>query len=111
MLRRSMIDRVVDLELARHQWAEGRRALDRARRDRSRHGRLLREVEVVTRGLTRRIGQTFTLEELATAYESADRWVLEAIHEAYPDDITYEASTVADAAFDGYSRRASDYTP
>ena len=106
-----MIGAVVDIELARYQWEEGRRALERARRDRSRHGQLTREVELVTAALTRRIGQVFTLGELAAVYETADRWVLEAIHDAFPERAPSEASTVADAAFDVSSRHASDYTP
>ncbi|HEY4347225.1 MAG TPA: hypothetical protein VGM80_06505 [Gaiellaceae bacterium] len=107
----SMIGAEVNVELARHQWEEGRRAVDRARRDRPRWQQLIREVDVVTACLTRRVGQVFTLEELATAYEGADRWVLEEIHEAFPDLVPVEASTVASAAFDAYSRRASDYAP
>jgi len=106
-----MIGEVVDIELARYQWQEGRRALERARRDRPRYGQLTREVEIVTAALTRRIGQVFTLGELATVYETADRWVFEAIHEAFPERAPSAASTVADAAFDASSRRASDYTP
>jgi hypothetical protein len=106
-----MIGALVDVELARYQWDEGRRALERARRDRVRYGQLTREVEIVTAALTRRIGQVFTLGELAAVYESADRWVLEAIHEAFPERAPTEAATVADAAFDAASRRSSDYTP
>jgi len=34
----------VSVELARHQWSEGRRALDRSRSDRARHARLAREM-------------------------------------------------------------------
>ena len=106
-----MIRAVVDLELARHQWAEGRRALDRARADARAHRRLLAQVEVVAAELTRRVGQTFTLEELAAEYDRADRWTLETIDEAFPDDVPADVSTSADAAFDLYSRRASDYAP
>jgi hypothetical protein len=106
-----MIRAVVDLELARHQWAEGRRTLDRARADLRAHRRLLAQVEVVAAELTRRVGQTFTLDELATEYDRADRWTLETIDEAFRDGVPTDVSTSADAAFDLYSRRASDYTP
>jgi hypothetical protein len=106
-----MIRAVVDLELARHQWAEGRRAVDRRRADAGAHRRLVAQVEVVTAELTRRVGQVFTLEELATAYDHADRWTLETIDEAFPDEAPADVSTSADAAFDLYSRRASDYAP
>lgn len=106
-----MIRAVVDLELARHQWAEGRRAVDRRRADAAGHRRLVAQVEVVTAELTRRVGQVFTLDELATEYEGADRWTLETLDEAFPDEIPADVSTAADAAFDLYSRRASDYAP
>jgi hypothetical protein len=111
VLRGLMIGAVVEIELARYQWDEGRRALERSRGDRVRYRQLTREVEIVTAALTRRIGQVFTLGELAAVYETADRWVLEAIHEAFPERAPREAATVADAAFDASSRRASDYTP
>jgi hypothetical protein len=101
-----MIVPVVDVELARHQWAEGRRAVERAGSE-----GLNRQVGVVTAELNRRVGQTFTLDELAAVYAGADRWALEAVHDAFPDGVPSQVSTAADAAFDLYSRRASDYSP
>lgn len=101
----------MDLELARHQWAQGRRAVDRTRSDAGTHRRLVGQVEAVTAELTRRVGQVFTLDELATEYDGADRWTLETIDDAFPDDVPADVSTTADAAFDLYSRRASDYAP
>ncbi len=65
----------------------------------------------MTAELTRRVGQVFTLDELATEYDGADRWTLETIDDAFPDDVPADVSTTADAAFDLYSRRASDYAP
>jgi hypothetical protein len=106
-----MIGGIVDVELARHQWEDGRRALERARADRSAHDRLTDQVDIVTAELNRRVGQIFTLEDLASVYESADRWVIEVIHEARPNEVPAQASTAADAAFQRFSHRASDYTP
>jgi hypothetical protein len=106
-----MIRRAVDVELARHQWAEGRRALDRARDDRATYNRLIRGIEVVLAELTRRIGQTFTLEELTREYPAADRWSLEVIDDAFEAGAPADTSVMTDAAFDRYSRRASDYAP
>ena len=106
-----MIGQVVDLELARHHWSDGRRALDRARSDRARYDRLSAGVEVVQGELSRRLGQVFDLEELADAYAGSDRWVLEALHDAFPDDPPAESSLIASAAFDLHARRASDYSP
>jgi hypothetical protein len=106
-----MIERVVDIELARHQWEDGRRALARARDDRALHNRLARGVEVITAALTRRIGQTFTLAELAAEYQDADRWSLEVIDDAFENGAPADTSVMTDAAFDRFARRASDYTP
>jgi hypothetical protein len=101
----------VDLELARHQWAEGRRALARTASDRGAHRRLLAASDVVVAELTRRVGQVFTLQDLAGVYEHADRWTLEAVDEALADGGPSAVSVAADAAFDRFSRRASDYAP
>ena len=102
---------MADLDLARHQWEEGRRAVERTRADRVEYAGLTRRVEAVTAELTRRIGQTFTLAELAAVYEGSDRWVLETIDDAFPDERPGKVSAAADAAFDLYSRRALDYAP
>jgi hypothetical protein len=106
-----MIGPVVDVELARHQWAEGRRALERERSDRAAYGRLARGVDVVVAELARRLGQTFTLEELAGEYHRADRWSLELLDDAFVDWPPTDTSAMTDAAFDRYSHRASDYSP
>ncbi len=102
----------MDVELARQQWAAGSRRVEGMRADGHRYVRLLREVDVVVRELRRRVGQTFTLVELAAAYAGADRWAREAIEDADPEErVALEPSTVADAAFHTYSRGASDYAP
>ena len=101
----------MDIDLARHQWEDGSRKVERSKSDREAYDDLTFQVEVVITELARRIGQTFTLDELATAYSGADRWAIEAIHDAMPDEPPRNVSTAADAAFDRYSRRASDYRP
>ena len=63
------------LELARHQWAEGKRMLDAAGDDTARSRHLLMLVEAVEDQLARRVGQTFTLAELARAYQGSEDWV------------------------------------
>lgn len=102
---------MADLDVARHQWEDGRRAVERARADRVEYSALSRRIDAVTAELTRRIGQTFTLAELVAVYDSSDRWVLETIDDAFPDESPAPVSTAADAAFDRYARRASDYVP
>ena len=61
--------------------------------------------------LSRRIGQIFTLEELATMYDGAERWALQVLCEALPEGATPQVAVVTDAAFHAFSRRATDYTP
>jgi hypothetical protein len=102
---------MADLELARHQWEEGRRAVERARADRAEYTGLTRRMDAITSELTRRIGQTFTLGELAALYQGSDHWVLETIDDAFPGQRAGDVSIAADAAFDLYARRASDYEP
>jgi hypothetical protein len=102
---------MVDLDLARHQWEEGRRAVERAQADEREYRSLTRRVDAVTAELTRRMGQRFTMAELAALYEVSDRWAFETVDGAFPDEWPGEVATAADAAFDLYSRRASDYAP
>ncbi len=103
----------MELEVARHQWDDGRRRVEEARRvDRRRHDQLVAEVELVLAALRGRVGQTFTLADLADAYDGADTWVRELLDDADPDGKpAIEAATVADAAFHHYARGASDYRP
>jgi hypothetical protein len=98
------------LETTRREWEEGNRRLQAAASERSLYERLLAEVDLVLEQLRRRVGQIFTLDELASAYGDADRWVLEALTEAAPG-WPARSTTVQDAAFYLYSRGAVDYRP
>ena len=102
---------VLQIELARHQWEEGRRALQRLRADPSLAATLTAQVELVGAELSRRLGQVFTLAQLVEAYRDADRWSAAVLHEALPGEAPAYVSLVADAAFDLYARRAADYAP
>jgi hypothetical protein len=99
----------IAVQLARRQWEEGRRRFDEhAKAD----PRLLAALEVVTDELRRRVGQTYTLAELASAYDRAEDWVRPAIADfaafpGWPRTLT----TVQDAAFHVYARGATDYRP
>jgi hypothetical protein len=106
-----MIGGVVEVELARHQWEEGRRALQAPGPDAAAARALARQVEILSAELTRRLGQVFTLAELVAVYEGADRWSIELLQEAFPDEVPASVSTAADAAFELRSRYASDYVP
>ena len=107
-----MIGQIVDVELARQQWEDGHRRIERPSVDSAASRRLLAEVELIVAELRRRIGQTFTLEELAALYEGAVEWAREVLHDARPDESPPpDAATVTDAAFRVYARGASDYGP
>jgi hypothetical protein len=102
----------VDLELARQHWLDGSRRVERARDDRRRYASLVGGIDVVLGELRKRVGQTFTLAELADAYDGADEWAREVLDAADPEGPgPSEPGTVADAAFHVYSRGAADYRP
>jgi hypothetical protein len=102
----------MDVELARQQWEDGRRRMDATAGDSARHRRLLEQVDVIADGLRKRVGQVFTLEELAEAYDGADEWARSLLDDADPDAAPAgEPGTVADAAFHLYARGAADYRP
>jgi hypothetical protein len=98
----------VAVENARLQWEDGYRRLREHGADRPVFLRLMAEVDVLLDELNRRVGQTFTLEELATAYRDADRWLLEVLP---PGPGAVQVGLVEDAAFHLYARGAVDYKP
>jgi hypothetical protein len=100
------------VSIARHEWEEGSSRLEDARDDSQRYGQLLDLLGLVLAELRKRIGQTYTLEELADAYAGSERWAREVLEEraaipGWPRDLT----TVVAAAFDAYQRGAVDYEP
>jgi hypothetical protein len=102
----------VGLETARHEWQSAADRVEAARDDPRRYARLLEQVEIVHDELRRRVGQIFTLEELARAYDEAERWARELVEErapgpGWPRDLT----DVLGAAFHRYQRGAVDYEP
>ena len=103
---------MIALESIRQEWEDGHRRFEDLIRDPVAKPRLLAQLEVVTDELRKRIGQTFTLDELAAAYAGADRWVQEAVaeHDPAPGWPT-RLTTIQDAAFHVYSRGAVDYRP
>ena len=102
---------VAALDHVRQEWEEGHRRLAAAR-DTPDYERLMAQVEVVRDELRRRVGETFTLADLATAFGDADSWSREAIGEHAPSPgWVRTASIVESAAFHLYSRGAVDYRP
>jgi hypothetical protein len=93
---------------ARFSWDEGLRrmsqptpiAVTRARR---------RIAAAVADELRRRVGLTFTLAELARAYDDAPSWYLELAARVAPrDPDAWDPAVALDAAFAAYSRQAVD---
>jgi hypothetical protein len=98
------------VELARQQWAESYESLARA--PTGIDPRVREQMETVTAELRRRVGSTFTLTELAAAYDDSERWTLTAISErSHRPGSVQTASSAADAAFHLYARGARDYRP
>jgi hypothetical protein len=95
----------VAVEHARQQWEEGHRRLQSYSVDPALNLQLHSQVRAVVDDLNRRVGQTFTLAELARAYDEAERWIYDLLGPAQ------HLTIVQDAAFHLYSRRAVDYTP
>ena len=102
----------VVIDVARREWEDGYRRFEAASRDPVAGDRLSAQLEVVTGELRRRIGQTFTLEELVALYERAEAWVRDAVSEhAATPGWPRTLALVEDAAFHLYQRGAVDYTP
>lgn len=103
---------MIATESIRQEWEEGYRRFEAAAREPAAQERLLAQLEVLTDELRRRVGQTFTLEQLAVAYERADVWALDAVSEhAAAPGWPRTVAMVQDAAFHLYQRGAVDYTP
>jgi hypothetical protein len=101
-----------EVESARRDWADGyRRLLEQADDGRTRE-RLLAQVDAVGAELRRRVGGTFTLRELAEAYERAEEWSRAVVAgEAAAPGWPRTLSLVEAAAFHLYARGAQDYRP
>jgi hypothetical protein len=102
----------VVVDVARREWEDGYRRFEAASRDPLVGDRLDAQLEVVTGELRRRIGQTFTLEELVALYEGAEAWVRDVVSEhAATPGWPRTLALVEDTAFHLYQRGAVDYTP
>jgi hypothetical protein len=99
-------------ETVRREWQYSHRRFEQLVRDPVAGPRLLAQLDVVTDELRKRVGQTFTLDELAAAYKSAERWTREAIAErAATPGWPRTVALVEDEAFHRYQTGAVDYVP
>jgi hypothetical protein len=102
----------IALDQTRREWEQGYTRLQRELRETPRGEVALAELDAVTAALRRRIGQSFSLGELADVYASADDWAREAVADSEPaSGWPRRLSTVTEAAFHTYSRGAVDYEP
>ncbi len=96
------------VEHARQEWAESHLRLQAEPNS----ARLLEQVEAVATELRRRVGETFTLAELADAYAGAERWSRDVVAEMSPPPGWLRTlALVEGAAFHRYARGAVDYAP
>ncbi|HEY2355428.1 MAG TPA: hypothetical protein VGH79_11090 [Gaiellaceae bacterium] len=103
---------MTSVEVARHEWEDGTRRVEAERDDVRRYHELLALLDLIVGELRKRVGGTYTLEELAAAYGGAEAWARELLDErstvpSWPRDLT----TVLAAAFDAYQLGAVDYAP
>jgi hypothetical protein len=95
------------LENALFQWEEGRRALQ-AIDDPRRRQMADRVVGAVRDELRRRIGPTFSAEELAELYGKGTDWAQQVALDVAPA-VEEDSQALADAAFWLYLRGATDF--
>jgi hypothetical protein len=90
-------------------WREGERRLTRA--DPEDWPALQRVTDALVSELRRRLGGTFTAQELADLYAARGTdWCFDVATRVAPDDpAAWDMTTVASAAFARYLREASDY--
>ena len=102
------------LESARYHWEDGLRRLEAEGPETARYRHLSLLVDAVTDELRRRVGHTFTLAELADAYDGSEDWVrdvvLDSVQPRFRAGIR-DSAVIQDAAFGLYARGASDYVP
>jgi alcohol dehydrogenase class IV len=102
----------IALEVVRREWEDGYRRFEDAARDSGAADRLSLQLEAVTDELRKRVGQTFTLRDLAAAYERSDAWARDVVSErAATPGWPRTVAIVQDAAFHLYQRGAVDYAP
>jgi hypothetical protein len=98
----------VPFETAVEQWQAGQRRLHESPPEqRPVLERVTRRVEDELR---RRLGSTFTTDELAALYDAGTGWVADIAVSAAPEEpYAWDVRVVGDAAFHRYVREAADY--
>jgi hypothetical protein len=99
------------IETTIFQWEEGYRKLQAARSDPDVYRVVGRVVVAVEDELRKRLGSSFSIEELAILYREDSDWGLEvAMRTVHPGQSPlWDSSTAVDAAFYLYMREARDF--
>jgi hypothetical protein len=93
------------------QWEEGSRRLAELSHDPRMARTAARAVEAIRDELRRRIGPTFSAQELAELYGRGTDWCLEAARNAAPmAAVDLDPHAIVDGAFFLYLRGAKDYS-
>ncbi|HWK29344.1 MAG TPA: hypothetical protein VNS09_22465 [Solirubrobacter sp.] len=95
-------------ETAQEQWQAGVRRLDEA--PPAQQATLERVTRAIHGELRRRLGGTFTLDELSDLYDEGTDWCTDLAVQVAPEEpYAWDARLVADAAFGRYQRAATDF--
>jgi hypothetical protein len=99
------------LDNAIFQWEDGARRLRELSADPRSARTTARVVEAIRDELRRRIGPTFTAQELAELYARGTDWCLEAARQADPmGAVDLDPQAIVDGTFFLYLRGAKDYS-
>lgn len=99
------------VELAIMEWDAGQRRLEALDVPPAREAIYRAVVDEIIAELNRRVGQTFTLEQLAREYERSASWTRQVAQRTTDQVWAHDLTIVADAAFARFARGASDYRP
>jgi hypothetical protein len=94
-------------ENALFEWEDGRRRLEALSEDPAARRRAHRIVDAIRDELRRRVGITFSADELADCYAQGTEWCLQLANEIAPGSA--DAQALADAAFWLHLQNASDF--
>ncbi len=98
----------MSVDYAIQRWQEGERRLRGSAADRQ--AAQDRVVDALVAELRRRLGGTFTAQELADLYDRGTAWCLDlAVASAPSAPWAWESATVIDGAFGRYLREAADF--
>jgi hypothetical protein len=99
------------LDNALFEWEEGAKRLRELSGDPRSARAVLRAVDAIRDELRRRIGPTFSAQELADLYGRGTDWCLEAARNAAPmSAVDLDPQAIVDGAFFLYLRGAKDYS-